>query len=167
MATTEDLITDIRFFLGNIDDEAITDDDLTTIIEKVKITYPDHDCDQLYYSTIKVLQWLIRKESAENSLDGGGGSLTSKTEKEGNTTYIEEYSEDSTGVGSWSTVLDGLILDPGSLGCDITLADPVSSPMIIGTKIKRLNPQTELGRRCGGDRNINRHWNARRRPYVN
>ncbi|MCP4986967.1 MAG: hypothetical protein GY928_13230 [Colwellia sp.] len=122
MATTPELIVDVRFFLGNLSTSAISDADLTTTIDKVCITYPTNACDQLYYSTLATLRWLIRKEAGGSSGSAGSGAVKKRVEKEGNLSVTEEYdvSATSSTTTGWDKVLENLLKSPKTIGCTIT-----------------------------------------------
>ncbi len=164
MATTVELIVDVRFFLGNLSASAISDTDLTTIIDDVCVIYPTNDCDQLYYSTLATLRWLIRAEAGGSSGSAGSGAVKKRVEKEGSVSVTEEYdvSATSTTATGWDKVLESLIKSPNTIGCTVTTATTSTSSntgiVIIGTNTKTATHQTALNRRCGGARNINRHW---------
>lgn len=159
MATVPELIADVRFFLGNLSEEAISDEDMTVIIEAVILKYPDNDCDQLFYSIIGVLEWLIRKGETDVA---ESGSVTERTEQEGNVKIMQKYGVTGTdGVTTgWGRILEDLLTNPSSIGCDITVPEDTKNAgiVIIGTTAKKPHHPTELNRRCGGKYNINRHW---------
>ncbi len=122
MATTVELIVDVRFFLGNLSASAISDADLTTIIDDVCVTYPTNDCDQLYHSTLATLRWLIRAEAGGSSGSAGSGAVKKRVEKEGSVSVTEEYDVSATSSTStgWDKVLENLLASPKTIGCTIT-----------------------------------------------
>jgi hypothetical protein len=157
MATTAELIPQVRFFLGNLSTTVISDADMTIIIDGVLVNHPDGtDCDQLYYSTVATLQWLIREEAGGSG--GGSGEVSKRTEKEGNVTVTEEYEVTGTSTG-WDKVLSDLLATPNSIGCVVTpTVTEGGGFVIIGTTAKEPCRKTALNFRCGGKYNINRHW---------
>ena len=119
MATTVEIISDIRFFLGNLSTDDISDADMTIIIEKVVANNPEYtDCDVLYYSTVEVLRWLIRAQSAGDSGSVGSGAIKIQEEKEGDVRYKTEWydSGTTTSQSGWSDILDDLLSSPNSIG---------------------------------------------------
>jgi hypothetical protein len=156
MATTAELIPQVRFFLGNLSTTAISDADMTIIIDGVLVTHATGtDCDQLYYSVVDTLRWLIRQESGES------GGLKTYEEKEGNVTIKQDFSVDASDKeAGWSKVLSDLLAAPYTIGCAITpvVVAENSGMVIIGTSVKEPVHKTTLNFRCGGKRNINRHW---------
>ena len=156
MATTLELIPQVRFFLGNLSEDDISDADLTIIIDAVLVQYATGtDCDQLYYSVVATLRWLIRQESSES------GGLRINEEKEGNVSYKQEFATDlGDGPTGWSKILSDLLAAPATIGCTITpiVVAEDKGMVIIGTSVKEPVHKTALNFRCGGKRNINRHW---------
>lgn len=122
--TTKDVqeINDyIRFWLGDIDESIISDETMNFIIQMVidrDLNYTG--CDVIYYSTIEILRWLVRKQ--ETGTSAGSGEIKSRKEKVGDidveTTY--DVGINSSGTGGWGSVLDDLLDNPNMIGCTIT-----------------------------------------------
>ena len=125
----------IRFWLGNIDTDVISDADMTTFIDRNIILYPDDNCKITNHSTVDILNWLIRQDNADAGSSGVNGSITRQREKEGNVEYETEYQDvtSSTSFG-WNKILSDLLTDPSSIGCDPFSEEekPLLGTVIIG-----------------------------------
>jgi hypothetical protein len=134
MATTAEIIADIRFFLGNLSTDVISDADMTIIIEHVVDNNPNYtDCDVLYYSTLEVLRWLDRQQSAGDSGSVGSGAVKSQEEKEGNVKVKTEWYDSGTTTtqSGWSDIIDDLLASPNSIGCTVTVSTSKPSGSVI------------------------------------
>lgn len=118
--TVAELHEFIRFFLGNIGTDIISNESLDKIIQQVLdsgiATTP---CQEKYYTTKAVLEWLIRGQAVSSS-SGGGGALKKRTEKDHNIEISEEYDTTAaTTRATWDSVLENLLADPDSIGCTV------------------------------------------------
>lgn len=123
----------IRWWLGDIDEDVISDDVLDTLYYMTTSRYGEDDvCEIVYRQTVATLEWLIR-EDAQSTSSTGTGELTKKEESEGDLTIIEEYDvgSDSTSA-SWDTVLEDLEDNPSSIGCDYSSDSETTGDLIIG-----------------------------------
>ena len=120
--TNEEAIEYIRFWLGNLPESVISDEDMGKIIDLVRLQYPNiSDCELLYRSTVAVLEWLIRQDSQGSSGTVGSGEVKKRTEERGRTKVSQEWDVGTTGgtTGSWSSILDDLLQNPDSIGCSV------------------------------------------------
>lgn len=124
----------IRFWAGNIGTDVISDADMLCFIDRNIILYPDDNCKITYYSTIDILNWLIRQSDAESGSEGTSGSITRQREKEGNVEYETEYQDPDTTLSGWNKVLSDLLSSPTSIGCDPFSEEdkPLLGTVIIG-----------------------------------
>lgn len=114
--TLSDLNEFVRFFLGDLSQETITDVNLNKIIQGVLDSgISENDCQEKYYSTKATLEWLIRYKTSKDEEEIGG--LKRRKEKENGVEVEEEYQNQSTGESSWSKLLSDLVKDPNSIGC--------------------------------------------------
>lgn len=166
--TDTELITFVRFWIGNLPISEISDSDMTVIITMVRSQYPAaNDCELKYYATKNVLEWLIRKDNQASSGTNATGAVTKRVE-EINTRRIEvtyDSSGETATAGGYQDILDMLEADPTTLGCR-----PFESTMNTGTiivggtsqaqydKVKR-NPDSRTGYSMGNlHRQRNRVW---------
>lgn len=117
----EDINAYIRFWLGDIGQDIISDETLNFIIQMVIDSDSSYTgCDVIFYSTLEVLRWLVRKQETGTSY--GTGEVKSRKEKVGDvevsTTYDVGTSTD--GVVGWDSILDDLLTNPSIIGCPIT-----------------------------------------------
>ena len=112
----------IRFWLGNIGENIISEVDLLRFIQKVIDTDSEYTgCDVTYYSTVEVLRWLVRKQDTGTSI--GSGEIVSRKDKIADVSVEVTYdtgTSSSDGYSGWSTVLNNLIKSPDIIGCAIT-----------------------------------------------
>ena len=130
----EDINNYIRFWLGGVTEDTISNETLDFIIQMVIDRDPEYTgCDVVYYSTIEVLRWLGRKQDTGAGI--GTGEITSTKEKVGEVEVTNTYNTggNSSGVSGWNGVLEDLLSDPNSIGCAITTSGNVKvSEVIIG-----------------------------------
>lgn len=126
----------IRFWLGDVTVGLISDETLDFMIQLVIDRDPSYTvCDVIYYSTIEVLTWLVRKQ--ETGTTAGTGDIKKRSEKIGGVDVSVEYDVgvNSSGSGGWRTVLDDLKSNPDSIGCIVTrdsVAEESSGSVIFG-----------------------------------
>ena len=128
--TVQELNDFIRFYLGDIDETVIKDTNLNIIIQSVLTQgIAQNDCQEKYYSTKAVLEWLIRADAKGSSGSVGSGDVKLREEEIGKRRIRVEY-DVGTSKGtnsSWSSVLEELIDNPTSLYCNpfpVTETDP-------------------------------------------
>ena len=110
----------IRFWLGDITTDTITDETLNYIIQLNIDKDPAYTgCDVIYYSTVDVLKWLERKQESGTI---ASGEIKRRKEKVGDVEISEEYNlaSDTSGIDGWSTILQDLQTNPSIIGCPIT-----------------------------------------------
>ena len=124
----------LRFWLS-LDESTISDEDLQRILDSVQESHPDAtDCAIKYYFAKATLEHLIRADAQGQS---GDGTIKKRREKIKNREIELEYNTDIVGKSStgWEKVLDDLISDPNSIGCEpfpSTDEDKGSGAVIIG-----------------------------------
>ena len=122
--TTEQLNNFIRFYLGGISTDVISDDNLNLIIQFVKGSgVAKNDCQEKYFATKATVEWLIRAAAKATSGQESSGAVRSREEKIGKRRIKVEYSTHSQSSNSfkpydWQEVLAQLVKDPKSLLCD-------------------------------------------------
>ena len=123
MAVTNDEIQDyVRFWLANLPESDISVEDFNKVIEITRVQYPEAtDCQMYYYVAVAVLNWLI-KLSGQSA--GGSGQVSQIREKRGNTEKEVYYDTDSDTSSNWTTILDNLLSDPSTIGCNIDFSVP-------------------------------------------
>ena len=139
--TNEQVIVEIRYFLGDVDQTTISDETLNTIITRVmlryNLTYEDGDfCKTVYYSLIETLRYLIRQDAVSDAQSGG--DLKSFTEKVGGVTITEQYSEGTSTLSGWDSLLQQYLSDP-SIICEelADLAVSTYAPVLFGGVSKK------------------------------
>lgn len=110
----------IRFWLGNIDENYITDADMNVLIAMNVGKYGTDLCKITYYSTIDVLRWLIRSGAKGSAGSVGSGEISKMVEVIGKrrkeVTYdVGTSTGESTG---WDKVLEDLLESPSTIGCN-------------------------------------------------
>ena len=136
-ADSQEIADFIRWWLGNVSDTVISDADMITFIDKNTVEYGDDKlCKITYYSTVDILGWLIRAQAAYAGSSGATGEVTSRREKRGKTEIEVKYdvnSSDTTTTRGWDKILEDLLDNPSSIGCD-PFADVVTTTgsVIIG-----------------------------------
>lgn len=129
----------IRWWLGNVSTDVMSTQDMIDIINYNISKYGDEAlCKITYYSTVDILNWLIRSQAASLGESSGAGALTRRREKRGKTEIEVEYSESSSGVYGWEAILDELLSKPSSIGCDPfsdSTAEKITAPIIGGADI--------------------------------
>lgn len=129
MIPTSEVISYIRFWLGNLPESVISDEDMAQIIAIVRLQYPSAtDCQLLYYSALAILSWLIRKDSQGSSGTTGTGEVKRLEESRGKTKIVKEWNVGTSGgtTGSWDSILEDLLANPDSIGCPVFSVDPDS-----------------------------------------
>lgn len=142
----------MRFWLGDVTQDVLSDDTLNYIIQLVIDKDPNYTgCDVLYYSAVDVLKWLVRKQETGTTV--GTGEIKSRKEKVGQVDVSVTYDvgTNSSGRGGWESVLEDLLNNPFSIGCLITKDDVNTSKVVIGgvshkeyNKVKS-NPDNKSG----------------------
>ena len=116
----------IRFWLGNIGENIITEVDLLRLIQMV-IDRDDSftGCDVTYYSTVEVLKFLIRVGEKGSSGTAGSGEIKSRKEKVGAVEVTTSYETSSAAAAAsgWDRVLEDLLNNSSSIGCAITTSE--------------------------------------------
>lgn len=145
----EEHIPYIRYWLGNITEEQISDDDMRVFIEMNMIHYPNDNCKIVYHSTIDILRWIIRAEAAGVSSGGGSGAISKIKEKVGRRekeiTYESGQNSNSSSSRGWNKVLEDLLENPTSIGCNPIDIDPDGKSMgnvIIGVNKNKWDTDT-------------------------
>ena len=129
------IIEYVRWWLGNLLGSVISDEDMQKILDMVRLQYPDaSDCQLLFYTTVAVLEWIIRKESQGSSGSVGTGEVSKRIEKRGRTSIEVAYDVGTSGgtSGSWDSILEDLLGNPDSIGCPVF---PVSTSGEIGSVV--------------------------------
>jgi len=118
--TVTELNEFVRFYLGGLSVGVLDDLTLNQIIQNVLDSgVATTDCQEKYYSTLETLRWLERRQLQEKGSSGATGELVESKEKEGNVEITNKYSSSTTGDGtSWSTLIDNLVTDPTTIGCN-------------------------------------------------
>jgi len=134
----------IRFWLGNLPESVISDEDMGKIIDLVRAQYPSiSDCELLYRSTVAVLEWLIRQDSQGSSGTVGSGEVKKRTEERGRTKISQEWDVGTSGgtTGSWDSILEDLLANPDSIGCSVFVDNATSNTgsVIIGVTKDRFD----------------------------
>ena len=128
-----EIATYIRFWLGNITTNVISESDLLSIINNTILIYPDSICKSTYFSTVEVLRWLIRSNSSDIGSSDVSGGITKREEKNGNKSIKIEYQDTDNDIIGWEKTLEDLLEDPRSIGCDpFSDQDPKINNVIIG-----------------------------------
>ena len=120
--TDTEILAYVRFWLGNLPATIISDEDMLKLLQIVRLRYPQAtDCQILYYLTVAVLEFLLRKDNQGSAGSVGTGELKSRTEKEGDVTVTEQYDVGSSAgkVAGWEAILERLLEDPDSIGCPV------------------------------------------------
>ncbi|AUR89068.1 head completion adaptor [Vibrio phage 1.121.O._10N.286.46.C4] len=118
--TDLEFITWLRFFLGAIDENVITDTNLTIILDMVQAANPDAtDCLIKFKFVVAVLEWLIRAEAKGSAGSVGNGEVKKRKEKKNGREIEVEYAVGTSGAvtSSWASVLEDIKADPDSIGC--------------------------------------------------
>lgn len=119
--TDAEFITWLRFWLS-ITVSDISDEDLTIILDTVKNQYPaSSDCQIKYYFAKATLEHFIRAQAKATSGSAGSGAVSERREKIGKREILEKYDVGaSTGeAAGWDKLLESLISDPNSVGCEV------------------------------------------------
>lgn len=115
----DDINSDVRFILGGLSTDDLSDTILTIIQEKCIDKYEDsqiYNCDVTYCTLLDSLKYLIRE--AWNSTGSETVGDTKKTsEKEGNVSYEDEYYESEDSSSGWQKLYDYFIENPAEV-CD-------------------------------------------------
>ena len=137
----------IRFWLGNIGENIITDADLLRLIQMV-IDRDDSftGCDVTYYSTVEVLKFLIRVGEKGSAGTVGSGEVKSRKEKIGAVEVTTSYDvgTSSSAASGWDRVLEDLLNNSSSIGCAIT--DPEQAGASTGSVMIGGVSQAEVAR---------------------
>lgn len=169
--TDTELITFVRFWIGNLPASEMSDSDMLIIITSVREQYPDaNDC-LLKYQIIKnVLMWLIRSNLQATGATGGSGEIKRRTEKRNDSEITVEWDVGTSGGtsasdGGYQEILDMLEEDPTVIGCSPFDTSNKSATVIIGgvsqsqyDKVAS-NPDARTGFAMGNlCRSRNRNW---------
>lgn len=116
--TIENVISEIRYFLGGVGEAVISDITLTSIIERVmnskSLTFEDSDfCKTVYYSLLETLRYLIRSTASTSA--ASGGELKSLKEKVGNTEITSSFSEGNSSSDDWKSLLGDFQSNPSQI----------------------------------------------------
>ena len=135
-----EIATYIRWWLCGVSTSVISDQDMIDLITPNITKYDTSLCKITYYSTIDILNYLIRCQDASKGTSGGDGALTRRREKRGKTEIEVEYGDSTASSSSgWDKILSGLYDDPSSIGCDplsdVNDDDKIRAPIIGGADI--------------------------------
>jgi|TARA_A100001391_G_scaffold132462_1_gene91549 hypothetical protein len=113
--TNEQVVTEVKYFLGNPPETVIDDTTLTSIVERVMTRYnldynEDSDfCKATYYSLLETLRWLIRKGNMES---GSSDGVAAVKEKVGNTEISTTYKDSPSEDTGWENLLQDYLSHP-------------------------------------------------------
>lgn len=139
--TNEQVIVEIRYFLGSVDQATISDETLNLIITRTmtryNLTYDDSDfCKTVYYSLIETLRYLIRQDTANDAQ--AGGDLKSVTEKVGGVSITEQYADSTSVLKGWDNLLQQYLSDPSIICEELSdLAVSTFAPVLFGGVSKK------------------------------
>lgn len=161
----EEVLEFIRFWLGGLPTSTISDETIIYIIEQVRLAHVDiTDCQLKYYSIVAVLEWLIRKNYQDGGSTGGSGSVRRVKEVVGRKSREIEYQNNESGSSGYQSILDGLLNDPTSIGCDPFPSDGNAQGLVLIGGVDADAYQANLDNplvRNGFDINVNNVVNTR------
>ena len=113
----------VRWWLGNLTESQLSEEDMQKLMAMVNTQYPDATlCQKQYYLAVSVLKFLIRKDSQGGAGSVGSGDVKSLEESRGDTKIKKEWYDSSTSTASsasWDTILEDLESEPDSIGCSV------------------------------------------------
>lgn len=140
--TDQEIIDFVRWWLGDLPTSVISDVNMQLLLDMVNLQYPTaNDCQKKFYLAKAVLEFLIRQDAQGSAGSAGSGAVKKTVEQEGNIRYETEYDVGtSSGEASgWDKVLEDLLNNPSSIGCDpidsSTGTTPTGSLIIGGSDI--------------------------------
>lgn len=151
--TDAEFIAWLRFFLGDIDENVISDTNLQIILDIVQAQYPtESECRIKYEFAVAVLEWLIRSQAKGSASSAGSGAISKIREKIGKREKEVTYDVGtSTGTSTgWDKTLEDLKADPNSVGCTVFPAGSgtsTSGSVVIGGGDMYSDPYTSKRKR--------------------
>lgn len=163
----------IRFWLGDLSESYISDDAMNVFITMNIDKYGDNLCKITFYSTIDILRWLIREGAKGSSGTGASGALKSIEEESGKRRIKKTYETSGEGAveSGWQSVLDDLLENPSTIGCnpiDASTDSGATGSVVIGgvshREAERVNndPDTRNGYNENPRDTLNRYPSYRR-----
>jgi hypothetical protein len=138
-ADTAEVNSYIRFWLTNLSTTVISDSDMDDMINARIAEYTGELCKITYFSTIDILNWLIRSKSVADGSSGSSGAVNRRREKRGKTEIEIEYADNVEETTGWEAILADLLTTPSLIGCDpfsdVDDDDKVRAPIIGGADI--------------------------------
>lgn len=103
----ESIKTKVRFLIGGLTIEDLSDETLSYILDDCILTYTDDqefECEITYCTLLNSLKYLTK----QSWMDEGGisGNVTKKREKEGNVEFEETYSTSSGAKTGWEKLYE-------------------------------------------------------------
>lgn len=157
----QEFIDWLRVWLG-VDESIIDDTVLQFILDMVQNQYPDStDCRIKYEFTKATLEYLIRTGAVSQ---GSNKAFKRIKEKNSRREVEHEFTTSDDALTGWDRVLDDLINDPTSIGCN-PFEDVVASKVIIGAGDKTGVEEVYSSRRRRDDTYCRERFNSRRWRY--
>lgn len=135
--TVSDVNTSVRYFLGGIDEEVMTDEVMDYIINIYVDQYSLEDedfCIVTYKSLIAVLRYLIRQEASDDG-STGSGEVTRRREKRGlqevELQYDIQSSTSPNGKTTWQDILDDYLAHPEYVCASLINIDDAGKGIVI------------------------------------